>query len=161
MSVNTTVTAAPDKVDARAVRFTATVTATVLTLVLLLARVNLSAATILLAAQAVVFAIGAALGPARHPYGLVFRHFIAPRRGAVSKTEAVEQIRFAQFMGFVLCTVGVGGFALGVPVVGLAATGFALLAALMRAVFGICLSRGPYMLVCRMRGKVPACCQNK
>ena len=64
-------------------------------------------------------------------------------------------------MGFVLCTVGVGGFALGVPVVGLAATGFALLAALMRAVFGICLSRGPYMLVCRMRGKVPACCQNK
>ena len=38
---------------------------------------------------------------------------------------------------------------------------FALFAALMRAVFGICLSRGPYMLVCRMQGKVPACCQNK
>ncbi len=161
MSVNTTVTAAPDTVDARSVRFTATVTATVLALVLLLANVNLPVAMVLLAAQAVVFAIGAALGPARHPYGLVFRHSIAPRRGAVSKTEAVEQIRFAQLMGFVFCTVGVGGFAVGAPAVGLAAVGFALFAALMRAVFGICLSRGPYMLVCRMRGKVPACCQNK
>lgn len=161
MSVNTTVTAAPDTVDARSVRFTATVTATVLALVLLLANVNLPVAMVLLAAQAVVFAIGASLGPARHPYGLVFRHSIAPRRGAVSKTEAVEQIRFAQLLGFGFCAVGVGGFALGAPAVGLAAVGFALFAALMRAVFGICLSRGPYMLVCRMRGKVPACCQNK
>jgi hypothetical protein len=31
----------------------------------------------------------------------------------------------------------------------------------MRAAFGICLGKGPYMLVCRLRGEVPACCQNK
>ena len=92
---------------------------------------------------------------------MVFQRLIAPKRGAVTKTEAVEQIRFAQLLGFVFCTVGVIGFAMGAPVVGLAATGFALFAALMRAVFGICLSRGPYMIVCRMQGKVPACCQNK
>ena len=90
MSVNTTVTAAPDTVDARSVRFTATVTATVLALVLLLANVNLPVAMVLLAAQAVVFAIGAALGPARHPYGLVFRHFIAPRRGADDRRASLE-----------------------------------------------------------------------
>lgn len=161
MSVNTTVTAAPDTVDARAVRFTASVTASVLAVVLLLANVNLRAATFVLAAQAVVFAVGAALGPARHPYGLLYRRFIAPRRGPVTKTEAVEQIRFAQLMGFIFCTVGVAGFVLKAPTVALIATGFALFAALMRAVFGICLSRGPYMLVCRLRGQVPACCQNK
>jgi hypothetical protein len=64
-------------------------------------------------------------------------------------------------MGFIFCSVGVAGFALGVPGIGVAAAGFALFAALMRAVFGICLSRRPYMLVSKMRGNVPACCQNK
>ena len=161
MSVNTAVAIAPDKVDARAIRFTASVTATVLAVVLILANVNVRAATVLLAAQALVFAVGAMWGPARHPYGLLFQRVIAPRRGPAIKTEAVEQIRFAQMMGFVFCTVGVVGFALGSSLVGLIATGFALFAALMRAVFGICLSRGPYMLVCRLQGKVPACCQNK
>ena len=95
--------------------------------------------SVMLAAQAVVFAVGAALGPARHPYGLLYRRFIAPRRGPVTKTEAVEQIRFAQLMGFIFCTVGVAGFVLKAPTVALIATGFALFAALMRAVFGICL----------------------
>lgn len=161
MSVNTTVTVTSDKVDARGPRFTATVTATVLALVLLLVNVNLPAATGLLAAQALVFAIGAVWGPARHPYGMTFRRFIAPKLGPATKRDPVEQLRFAQMMGFIFCTIGLGGFALGAPVVGLVAVGFALFAALMRAVFGICLSRGPYMLVCRMRGQVPACCQNK
>lgn len=160
MSVNTTV-AAPDKVDARAIRFTAAVTATVLAVVLILANIDVRAATVLLAAQALVFAVGAVWGPARHPYGRIFQRLIAPRRGSATKTEVVEQIRFAQLMGFGFCTVGVGGFALGYPLVGLIATGFALFAAMMRVVFGICLSRGPYMLVCRLQGKVPACCQNK
>lgn len=161
MSANTTVNAARDKVDARAVRFTAAVTATVLAVALLLTNVDLRAAAGVLAVQGLVFAIGAVWGPARHPYTAIFRRLIAPRRGPATKTEAVEQIRFAQMMGFVFCTVGVIGFTLGSSLVGLIAVGFALFAALMRAVFGICLSRGLYMLVCRMQGKVPACCQNK
>lgn len=161
MSVNTTVTAAPDKVDARGPRFTATLTAIVLGSVLALTRVDMRAATLLLAAQALVFAVGAVWGPARHPYGMAFRRFIAPRLGPVTKRDPVEQLRFAQMMGFIFCTIGLGGFASGSHVVGMAAVGFALFAALMRALFGLCLSRGPYMLVCRMRGKVPACCQNK
>lgn len=161
MTVDATVATSPDKVDARSVRFTAAVTASVLAAALILANVDLRAATVLLAAQALVFAAGALWGPKRHPYGLVFQRLIAPRSGPTTKTEAAEQIRFAQLMGFIFCTVGVLGFATGSPRVGLIATGFALFAALMRAVFGICLSRGPYMLVCRMRGKVPACCQNK
>jgi hypothetical protein len=161
MSVNTTVAAGPVEVDARGPRFTATVTATVLAMVLVLSNVNVRAATVLLAAQALVFAVGALWGPARHPYALIFRRLIAPRLGPVTKRDPVEQLRFAQLMGFIFCSLGVAGFALGFPVVGVIATGFALFAALMRAVFGICLSRRPYMLVSRLRGNVPACCQNK
>lgn len=161
MSVNATVAAGPVEVDARGPRFTATVTATVLAMVLVLSSVNVRAATVLLAAQALVFAVGALWGPARHPYALIFRRLIAPRLGPVTKRDPVEQLRFAQLMGFIFSTVGVAGFALGFPVVGVIATGFALFAALMRAVFGICLSRRHYMLVSRLRGNVPACCQNK
>lgn len=161
MSVNTNVTAAPAQVDARGPRFTATVTATVLATVLVVASVNVPAATVLLAAQALVFAVGALWGPARHPYGRIFRGLIAPRLGPVTKRDPVGRLRFAQLMGFIFCTIGLAGFALGIPAVGVIATGFALFAALMRAVFGICLSRRPYMLVSRLRGNVPACCQNK
>ncbi|HNM09852.1 MAG TPA: DUF4395 domain-containing protein [Mycobacterium sp.] len=161
MSVNAAVTATPGRVDVRATRFVATVTATVLAVVLILAGFSVRAAAVLLSVQALVFAVGAVWGPARHPYGVMFRRLIAPRRGPATKLEAVEQIRFAQLMGFTFCAVGIAGFVLGAPLVGLIATGFALFAALMRAVFGICLSRGPYMLVCRLRGKVPPCCQDK
>lgn len=157
-----TTTTAPAEVDARGTRFTASVTATVLGGVLVLAGLRIPAAAMaLLLAQAVVFGVGAVWGPARHPYGLIFGKLIAPRLGSVTKRDPVEQLRFAQLMGFVFCSVGVAGFAFGATSVGVAATGFALFAALMRAVFGICLSRRPYMLVSKMRGNVPACCQNK
>lgn len=157
----TMTTTAPAEVDARGPRFTATVTAAVLASVLIISAFRVPAAMVLLAAQAAVFGSGAIWGPARHPYGLTFGKLIAPRLGAVTKRDPVEQLRFAQLMGFILCSVGLAGFAFGAPSVGVAATGFALFAALMRAVFGICISRGPYMLISKMRGKVPACCQNK
>jgi hypothetical protein len=161
MSANTTVAAAPVQVDARGPRFTATLTATVLVLVLVLSRIDVRVATLLLAAQALVFAVGALWGPARHPYGMLFRRLIAPRLGPATKRDPVGQLRFAQLMGLIFCTVGIAGFVFGSPLVGVIATSFALFAALMRAVFGICLSRRPYLLVSRMRGNVPDCCQNK
>lgn len=156
-----TATNAPAEVDARGPRFTASVTAAVLGCVLIISAVSVPVAMGLLAAQAVVFGIGAIWGPGTHPYGNIFRRLIAPRLGAVTKRDPVEQLRFAQMIGFIVCGVGVVGFAFGIPAVGVAATSVALFAALMRAVFGICLSRRPYMLVSKMRGNVPACCQNK
>ncbi len=156
-----TSTVAPAEIDVRATRFTAMVTAAVLGTVLVLSTVSPHAATALLAAQALVFGTGALWGPARHPYGAAFQRWIAPRIGPATKHEVIDPLRFAQLLGFIFCSIGVAGFASGMPVVGAAATGFALFAALMRAVFGICLSRGPYMLVSKMRGQVPACCQNK
>lgn len=161
MSVNTTTTTVPDKVDARGPRFTATITAIVLAGVVILSFFDLRAATLLLAAQGLVFLVGALWGPSRHPYGLTFRRLIAPRLGPATERDPLGQLRFAQLMGLIFSTVGVAGFVLGSPLVGLIATGIALFAALMRSVFGICLSKRLYLLVSRLRGNVPECCQNK
>lgn len=161
MSISTTAMSAPAEVDARAPRFTASVTAVVLATALAVATVNSRAAAAILAVQAVIFGIGALWGPLRHPYGRAFHSLIAPRLGPAAKLDAVAQLRFAQMLGFFFCVIGAAGFALGAPMVGWISAGFALFAAVMRSVFGICLGKGPYMLVCRLRGEVPACCQNK
>ncbi|MDA0249541.1 MAG: DUF4395 domain-containing protein [Actinomycetota bacterium] len=161
MSTSTTAPAAPAEIDARVSRFTATVTAAVLATALAVATVNPPVAAAILAVQAVIFGIGAVRGPLQHPYGRAFDSLIAPRLGPAAKLDAVAQVRFAQMLGFFFCVVGATGFALGAPMIGWISAGFALIAAVMRAVFGICLGKGPYMLVCRLRGEVPACCQNK
>lgn len=154
-------TVAPAQVDARMVRFTAVVTACVLAAVLVLASFGPTAAAVLLALQAVAFGIGAVRGPDKHPYAVAYRKLIAPRVGPVTGRDYVEQVRFAQLIGFIVCAVGVAGFTFGAAKVGVFAAGFGLFAAVMRAVFGVCLSRGPYMMVAKLRGRVPVCCQNK
>lgn len=161
MSVNATAAPAPTQVDARGPRFTASITATVLAGVLILSRVDVRTALILLSAQTLVFAVGALWGPAKHPYGMTFRRLVAPRLGPPSKRDPVGQLRLAQLMGFIFCAIGIAGFCLGAPVAGMLGTGIAFFAALMRSVFGICLSRRPYMLISRLRGNVPECCQDK
>ena len=60
-------------------------------------------------------------------------------------------LKFAQLVGFVFAVVGVVGFATGVSALGLAATGFALVAAFLNAAFAICLGCQLYPLVTRLR----------
>ena len=100
---------------------------------------------------AVVFAIGAWRGPRQHPYGLIFRRLVAPRLGPVTEKEPAPRLKFAQLVGFVFAVVGVIGFAGGAPLLGLIATGFALVAAFLNAAFGICLGCQIYPLVARVR----------
>ena len=140
-----------DQVDVRGPRFAAWVTTAVLAATLLLAAVSPLAATILLGAQTVVFAIGAWLGPRRHPYGRVFAALVAPRLAPVTEREPVPPLKFAQLVGFVFAAVGTVGFAFGQPVVGTVATGFALFAAFLNAAFGICLGCQIYPFVARLR----------
>lgn len=64
---------------------------------------------------------------------------IAPRRGPTVEREPVPPLKFAQLVGLVFAIVGTAGFALGAPLIGLVATGFALFAAFLNAAFGICL----------------------
>lgn len=144
-----------DQVDVRGPRFVAWVTTAVLIVTLLVSTVSVPVAAVVLGLQTVVFAVGAALGPRRHPYGKVFAALIAPRLGPVTEREPVAPLKFAQLVGFVFGAVGTVGFALGAPLVGLIATGFALFAAFLNAAFGICLGCQIYPFVARFR-RVPA-----
>ncbi|AKK29435.1 DUF4395 domain-containing protein [Mycobacterium sp. EPa45] len=143
------------QVDVRGPRFAAWVTTAVLVAVLVVSGFSTVAATVLLALQAVVFAIGAVRGPRQHPYGLIFANLVAPRLSPVSEREPVPPLKFAQLVGFVFAVVGVAGFGLGAPLVGTIATAFALFAAFLNAAFGICLGCQIYPLVARFR-RTPA-----
>ncbi|MBX9639925.1 MAG: DUF4395 domain-containing protein, partial [Mycobacteriaceae bacterium] len=67
------------QVDVRGPRFAAWITTTVLVVTLAVSVVNYPAAAVLLAAQAIVFAISAVRGPRKGPYGLLFATRVAPR----------------------------------------------------------------------------------
>jgi hypothetical protein len=151
MSTSNNTTATPAQVDVRGPRFAAWVTTAVLIVVLVISGFSTAAATVLLALQAVVFAIGAVRGPRQHPYGLIFAKVVAPRLSPVSEREPVLPLKFAQLVGFAFAVVGVAGFASGVPLLGTIATAFALFAAFLNAAFGICLGCQLYPLVARLR----------
>ena len=151
MSTSTNTSAPPDQVDVRGPRFAAWLTTAVLIATLLVAAVSPAATAVILGVQTVVFAIGASRGPRQHPYGLIFRALVAPSLGPVTEKEPVPPLKFAQLVGFVFAAVGVVGFAAGTPLLGLIATGFALVAAFLNAAFGICLGCQIYPLVARFR----------
>jgi len=145
MSTNTTTT----QVDVRGPRFAAWVTTAVIVATLLAAAVSPLAAAVTLGVQAIVFAIGAWRGPRQHPYGLIFQRLVLPRLGPLTEKEPVPPLKFAQLVGFVFAVVGVVGFASGAQLLGLIATGFALVAAFLNAAFGICLGCQIYPLIAR------------
>ncbi|RWA22758.1 hypothetical protein MBRU_12490 [Mycolicibacterium brumae DSM 44177] len=137
----------------RGPRFAAWITTAVLIATILVAGVDPRIAAVLLAAQAVVFAIGAAFGPTKTPYGRFFATVVKPQLGPAIETEPVAPLRFAQLIGLVFAVVGVAGFALGAPAVGLVATGFALFAAFLNAAFDVCLGCLLYPLAVRLRAQ--------
>jgi hypothetical protein len=143
----------PDRVDVRGPRFTAWVTTAVLVLALIVSAASPLATAVILGAQAVIFAIGAAGGPRRHPYGRVFARVLAPRLGPVEEREPVAPLKFAQLVGLIFAAVGAAGFAAGFLLVGTIATAGALIAAFLNAAFGICLGCQLYPLVARFRAR--------
>ena len=136
------------QIDPRGPRFTAAVTAVVLAAVLVTAPSTF--ATVLLAAQAALFALGAALGVQRTPHAWVFRTLIRPRLAPTEDWEDPAPPRFAQAVGFGFAVVGLVGFVAGLTALGLVATGFALAAAVLNAVFNFCLGCELYLLIRRV-----------
>ncbi|MBN9102942.1 MULTISPECIES: DUF4395 domain-containing protein [unclassified Pseudonocardia] len=132
-------------VDPRGVRFSAAVTTVVLALVLL------SGSGWLLAAQAVVFALGAFAGLRFSPYSVLYRALVAPRLGPPSTQEEAAPVRFSQTVGLVFTVVGVVGYFTGLTALGIVATAFALAAAFLNAAFGFCLGCEMYALIARVR----------
>lgn len=149
--MSSTSTVNTDQVDVRGPRFAAWITTAVLLAVLLTATVSVPAAAVLLAAQAVVFAIGALRGPRQHPYGRLFAAVVAPRLGPVTEREPAAPLRFAQLVGLLFAGVALAGFVAGAPLLGVIATGLALAAAFLNAAFGICLGCQIYPLVIHLR----------
>jgi hypothetical protein len=134
-------------IDPRGPQFAAALTSVVLVGVLLLAPGP--AATALLAAQAVLFAIGARRGVQRTPYSWLFRTVVRPRLAAPDELEDPAPPRFAQAVGLGFAVVGLLAFLAGVDGVGLVAVGLALVAALLNAAFRFCLGCEMYLLVKR------------
>jgi hypothetical protein len=130
-------------IDVRAPRFAAALTSVVLAVALL------TGSGWLVAAQAVVFAVGALAGLRRSPYGLLFRTLVAPRLAPVREREPEAPPRFAQLVGLLFAVVGTAGYLLGAPVLGAVATGFALVAALLNAATGFCLGCELYLIARR------------
>jgi hypothetical protein len=138
------------QVDPRGQQFTAAVTSVVLAAVLLLAPSPL--ATGLLAVQAALFAVAAGLGVQRTPHASVFRTLVRPRLSPPADLEDPAPPRFAQAVGLAFALIGLAGFLAGATLVGVIATGFALAAALLNAVFGLCLGCEMYLLLRRLGG---------
>ncbi|HZX53471.1 MAG TPA: DUF4395 domain-containing protein [Ilumatobacteraceae bacterium] len=138
------------QVDVRGPQFTAWVTTGVLVATLVTAAFSSIAAAVILGIQTIVFAVGAWRGPRQHPYGLIFGRLVAPRLGPVTEREPVPPLKFAQLVGLVFAATGVIGFASGIQLLGLLATGLALVAAFLNAAFGICLGCQIYPLVARL-----------
>src|SRR5690348_4962178 len=116
------------QIDPRGPQFAAALTAVVLAVVLLTAPSPF--ATTLLGVQAVLFAIGAALGVQRTPHAYLFKRLVRPRLSPPRDWEDAAPPRFAQAVGLTFAAVGFVALALGATVVGVVATGFALVAAL-------------------------------
>jgi uncharacterized protein DUF4395 len=132
------------EIDPRGPRFGALIT----TVVLVIALITSSAW--LLAAQAVVFAVGAVFGLRYAPYGLIYRSLIRPRLGPPAELEAEAPPRFAQGVGLVFAVIGVIGYGTGLTPIGVAATALALIAAFLNGAFGLCLGCEMYLLIRRI-----------
>jgi hypothetical protein len=133
------------KVDPRGLRFAAAVTTVVLALTLVLNN------PWPLAVQAVVFAISVAFGVQASPYGQLFKRLIRPRLGPPKELEDAAPPRFAQLVGLVFAVIGLIGYLADATVLGVVATGFALVAAFVNAAVGLCLGCEAYLLIHRIR----------
>ena len=134
-------------IDARGPRFGAVITTTVLAIALI------TQSAWVLAAQGVVFLIGALRGPQFTPYGLIFKNYIKPRLSQPGPTEDVRPPKFAQSVGFIFALVGVIGAVTGLDLLFTVATGFALGAAFLNAAFNYCLGCEMYLILVRLTSK--------
>lgn len=139
---------APAGIDPRGPQFAASLTAVVLVAVLLLPP---TAALVLTAVQAALFALGATRGVQRTPHAWLFKTVVRPRLSAPTELEDPAPPRFAQAVGLGFTLVALVGYSIGLSaaggvVVAQTAIGFALVAALLNAVFRFCLGCEMYLL---------------
>jgi hypothetical protein len=136
------------QIDPRGPQFGAAITSIVLAVVLLSA--PHPAGVALLGVQALLFAVGAGYGVQRTPAAYLFRTVVRPRLSPPDELEDAVPPRFAQAVGLVFAVVGLAGYLAGAPILGAVATGLALVAALLNAVFRFCLGCELFLLLRRI-----------
>jgi predicted lipid-binding transport protein (Tim44 family) len=136
------------QIDPRGPQFNAILASVVLALTLLTAPGT--SGIVLLGIQTGLFATAVAFGVQRTPAAYVFKRVVRPRLAAPSHLEDPQPPRFAQAVGLVFAVVGLVGYLSGATLMGAIATGFALAAALLNAVFGFCLGCEIYLLIRRI-----------
>jgi hypothetical protein len=141
----------PAGIDPRGPRFTATITATLLLVTVVLAVGGAAlAAWLLLAALSAVFAWSAVAGVGRNPFGLIYRR-VRPRLAPPAELEDPRPPTFAQAVGFVVTVAGVILGAFGVVNAVAIAAALAFVAAFLNAAFGYCLGCQIYLLLVRAK----------
>lgn len=134
-------------IDVRGPRFSATITAAVLAVAIV---VQLEW---LVAVQTAVFAVATVGGLRWSPYGNLFR--LLKRRldlGPPPEVEAEGPPRFAQLCGLVFAGAGLAAFAAGAELAGWVLVGVVLALSALLAATGICVGCEAYLLGQRLRG---------
>ncbi len=152
----------PAGIDPRGPRFTASITAVLLLITVVLALVGISpnAASaslaeraldpgfLLLLVIALLFLWGVA-SPRTAPWGVIFRRFVRPRLAAPEELEDPRPPRFAQGVGLFVVGIGLVLHLVGVPWALPIAAAAAFIAAFLNAVFDFCLGCQIYLLLQR------------
>jgi hypothetical protein len=134
-----------EKIDPRSPRFGAAVTSVLLVAILVSYQAGPLAALVLLLIQTAAFAAGSLLGLQAQPWGVIYRRFVRPRLGAPAELEDAAPPRFAQGVGLAFALAALLGWFVS-PVLFYIAIGFALVAALLNAIFDFCLGCEMYLL---------------
>ena len=140
-----------DKVDPRALRFSAAATASVLAIVLLTVGPARPLALGLLASQVAVYGFTAFVSVHWSVWAQIFARVIWPRLSPATELADARPVRFAQFIGFVLTASALLGFVIGVDVIGYGLTAVALAGAVINATTGVCLGCKVYLLARRLQ----------
>lgn len=128
---------AEDLIDARGPRFASVVTAVVLGVALI--GVYTPVFPLLVALQALVFLIGAALGVRHQPYIAFFDKVIAPRLAPAPKWQDPTAPRVTQAIALVLLVVALVAWGLGGLTVATICVAAAFVVALTLALTGFCI----------------------
>lgn len=143
-------TVGPRGVDPRGPRFGAALTAVLLVVVLLL---DGPAALVVLTLVVASFLLGTVRGVQGTWQGLLYARVVRPRLGPPVELEDPRPPRFAQLVGLLITGIGLVLGVLGLSTVVPVAAAFALVAAFLNAVFGLCLGCELYLLGLRLRSR--------
>jgi hypothetical protein len=141
------------QIDPRGPRFGAAITTVALAvdIYLSLDSATFGAAVGLLVVLVASFAWGAAFGPAKHPYGFIFKKAVRPRIAAPKELEDSAAPQFAQLVGLLVSGAGLVLGLLGSQIGLTIAVAAAFFAAFLNAAFNFCLGCQIYLGLKRAR----------